>query len=66
MEGNIATDPSRLKGLILLDRDGVINVDHGYVGAVEDVIPVHIRIPGDPPTPAEILAGLARGLRSAR
>ena len=36
MEGNIATDPSRLKGLILLDRDGVINVDHGYVHRPED------------------------------
>ncbi len=45
---------------------GLWRGSYAVVGAVEDVIPVHIRIPGDPPAPAEILAGLARGLRSAR
>jgi Ni,Fe-hydrogenase III small subunit len=35
---------------------------YAVVGAVEKVIPVDIKIPGDPPSPAEILRGLARGL----
>lgn len=39
---------------------------YAVVGAVDEVIPVHIRIPGDPPSPAEILQGLADGLRRAR
>lgn len=45
---------------------GLWRGSYAVVGAVDEVIPVHIRIPGDPPTPAEILLGLARGLRSAR
>jgi Ni,Fe-hydrogenase III small subunit len=45
---------------------GIWRGSYAVVGAVEDVIPVHIRIPGDPPSPSEILQGLARGLRSAR
>jgi Ni,Fe-hydrogenase III small subunit len=45
---------------------GIWRGSYAVVGAVEDVIPVHIRIPGDPPSPAEILQGLARGLRQAR
>jgi Ni,Fe-hydrogenase III small subunit len=45
---------------------GMWRGSYAVVGAVEDVIPVHIRIPGDPPSPAEILQGLARGLRRAR
>jgi Ni,Fe-hydrogenase III small subunit len=45
---------------------GIWRGSYAVVGAVEDVIPVHIKIPGDPPSPAEILAGLARGLRALR
>jgi Ni,Fe-hydrogenase III small subunit len=45
---------------------GIWRGSYAVVGAVDEVIPVHIRIPGDPPTPADILAGLATGLRSAR
>jgi Ni,Fe-hydrogenase III small subunit len=43
---------------------GIWRGSYAVVGAVEDVIPVHIRIPGDPPSPADILRGLARGLRA--
>lgn len=45
---------------------GLWRGSYAVVGAVEDVIPVHIRIPGDPPSPVEILQGLARGLRALR
>ena len=45
---------------------GLWRGSYAVVGAVEDVIPVHIRIPGDPPSPAEILQALANGLRRAR
>jgi Ni,Fe-hydrogenase III small subunit len=39
---------------------------YAVVGPVDAVIPVHIRIPGDPPSPTEILAGLAGGLPRVR
>lgn len=42
---------------------GIWRGSYAVVGAVDEVIPVHIRIPGDPPSPAEILQGLASGLR---
>jgi len=45
---------------------GIWRGSYAVVGAVDEVIPVHIRIPGDPPSPAEILQGLAVGLRRAR
>jgi Ni,Fe-hydrogenase III small subunit len=45
---------------------GLWRGSYAVVGAVEDVIPVHIRIPGDPPSPADMLRGLARGLRRPR
>jgi Ni,Fe-hydrogenase III small subunit len=45
---------------------GIWRGSYAVVGRVEDVIPVHVRIPGDPPSPADILRGLARGLGSAR
>jgi Ni,Fe-hydrogenase III small subunit len=45
---------------------GIWRGSYAVVGAVDDVIPVHIRIPGDPPSPAEILQGLADGLRRPR
>ena len=45
---------------------GIWRGSYAVVGAVDQVIPVHVRIPGDPPSPAEILRGLADGLRRAR
>ncbi len=45
---------------------GIWRGSYAVVGAVDEVVPVHIRIPGDPPSPAEILEGLARGLRRVR
>jgi Ni,Fe-hydrogenase III small subunit len=45
---------------------GIWRGSYAVVGAVDEVIPVHVRIPGDPPTPAEILQGLADGLRRTR
>lgn len=41
---------------------GIWRGSYAVVGAVDAVIPVDIRIPGDPPSPAEILQGLASGL----
>jgi Ni,Fe-hydrogenase III small subunit len=41
---------------------GIWRGSYAVVGAVDEVIPVDIRIPGDPPSPAEILSGLATGL----
>jgi Ni,Fe-hydrogenase III small subunit len=45
---------------------GIWRGSYAVVGAVDEVIPVHIRIPGDPPSPAAILQGLADGLRRTR
>jgi Ni,Fe-hydrogenase III small subunit len=45
---------------------GIWRGSYAVVGAVDQVIPVHISIPGDPPSPGEILRGLARGLRRHR
>jgi Ni,Fe-hydrogenase III small subunit len=45
---------------------GIWRGSYAVVGAVDQVIPVHIRIPGDPPSPVEILRGLAIGLRRDR
>ncbi len=45
---------------------GIWRGSYAVVGAVDEVIPVHVRIPGDPPSPAEILQGLADGLRRPR
>ena len=44
---------------------GIWRDSYAVVGPVDAVIPVHIRIPGDPPSPEEILRGLAAGLRAA-
>ncbi|HOC18599.1 MAG TPA: hypothetical protein PKK95_10035 [Vicinamibacterales bacterium] len=41
---------------------GIWRGSYAVVGGVDAVIPVDIRIPGDPPTPSEILRGLAEGL----
>lgn len=42
---------------------GIWQDSYAVVGGVEKVIPVHIKIPGDPPTPTEILKGVLEGLR---
>jgi Ni,Fe-hydrogenase III small subunit len=45
---------------------GIWRGSYAVVGPVEKVVPVHIKIPGDPPSPAEIIRGLAAGLRGTR
>lgn len=44
---------------------GIWKDSYAVVGAVENVIPVHIKIPGDPPTPMAILKGVLEGLRGS-
>jgi formate hydrogenlyase subunit 7 len=39
---------------------GVFAGAYGVVGAVEDVVPVDLEIPGCPPTPADIVAALRK------
>jgi formate hydrogenlyase subunit 7 len=39
-------------------KRGVFRDAYGVVGAVGDVVPVDVEIPGCPPTPAEIIAAL--------
>lgn len=43
---------------------GIWKDSYAVVGGVDKVIPVHIRIPGDPPTPTEILRGVLNALRN--
>ena len=45
---------------------GIWKDSYAVVGPVDAVIPVHIRIPGDPPTPTEILRGVLYALQDAR
>ncbi|MDP1833592.1 MAG: formate hydrogenlyase [Candidatus Moranbacteria bacterium] len=45
---------------------GIWNDSYAVVGSVDKVIPVHIRIPGDPPTPTEILKGVLGALRGKK
>lgn len=45
---------------------GIWKGSYAVVGPVESVIPVHIKIPGDPPTPAQILKGVLHALQSIR
>ncbi|MEI7451672.1 MAG: formate hydrogenlyase [Candidatus Falkowbacteria bacterium] len=42
---------------------GIWKDSYAVVGPVEAVIPVDVRIPGDPPSPTEILRGLLQALR---
>ncbi len=42
---------------------GIWQDSYAVVGALEKVIPVDIRIPGDPPTPSDILRALLAALR---
>jgi len=41
---------------------GIWKDSYAVVGPVEAVIPVHVRIPGDPPTPTQILQGVLHAL----
>lgn len=43
---------------------GIWKDSYAVVGGVEKVIPVHVKIPGDPPTPVEILSGILSALRN--
>lgn len=45
---------------------GIWNGSYAVVGAVDKVIPVDVRIPGDPPSPRQIMDGLLTALESAR
>ncbi len=45
---------------------GIWKGSYAVVGPVEAVIPVDFKIPGDPPTPAEFMAGVLSALKSAR
>jgi Ni,Fe-hydrogenase III small subunit len=42
---------------------GIWRDSYAVVGAVEKVIPVHLKIPGDPPSPTQILRGVLGALR---
>ena len=44
---------------------GIWKDSYAVVGPVDAVIPVHIRIPGDPPSPTDILKGILHALRLA-
>jgi len=45
---------------------GEFGVSYASCGAVENVIPVDIKIPGCPPTPYQLLAGILSLLQTAR
>lgn len=45
---------------------GEFGVSYASCGAVENVIPVDIRIPGCPPTPLQLMRGICAALASAR
>lgn len=45
---------------------GIWKDSYAVVGAVDKIIPVHIRIPGDPPTPIEILKGILGALSQSK
>lgn len=42
---------------------GIWKDSYAVVGGVDKVIPVHVRIPGDPPSPIEILRGVLNALK---
>jgi len=44
---------------------GEFGVSYASCGAVENVLPVDIKIPGCPPTPADLLKGLLGLLRAS-
>lgn len=45
---------------------GIWKDAYAVVGPVEAVIPVHVRIPGDPPSPTAILRGVLQALQPAK
>lgn len=45
---------------------GIWKGSYAVVGPVDAVIPVDVRIPGDPPEPSEILRGLLAAVHAAR
>ncbi len=45
---------------------GIWKGSYAVVGALEEVIPVNVKIPGDPPTPTQILTGILAALKNAR
>jgi Ni,Fe-hydrogenase III small subunit len=45
---------------------GIFSGSYAVVGGVHDVVPVDLRIPGCPPTPTQLLAGLLALLESDR
>lgn len=45
---------------------GIWKDSYAVVGGAEKVIPVHVKIPGDPPTPTEILQGVLRALQTGK
>jgi Ni,Fe-hydrogenase III small subunit len=44
---------------------GIWKDSYAVVGAVENVIPVDVKIPGDPPKPIDIMRGLLSAVRAA-
>lgn len=45
---------------------GEFGVSYASSGAVENVIPVDVKIPGCPPTPAQLLAGILRTMNKLK
>ncbi len=45
---------------------GIWKDSYAVVGPVDAVIPVHVRIPGDPPTPTAMLRGILQAIRQAK
>lgn len=45
---------------------GEFGVSYASCGAVENVIPVDVKIPGCPPEPADLIKGLLRALQAGR
>lgn len=45
---------------------GIWKDSYAVVGPVDAVIPVHVRIPGDPPSPTALLRGILHALKTAR
>ncbi|MEI8360678.1 MAG: formate hydrogenlyase [bacterium] len=45
---------------------GIWQDSYAVVGGVDKVIPVHIKIPGDPPAPAAILRGVLEALKGKK
>jgi Ni,Fe-hydrogenase III small subunit len=44
---------------------GIWKGSYAVVGPVENVIPVHVKIPGDPPSPSDMLRGILHALKKS-